>query len=470
MRRLSILLLAPVALLAQEALRFGQDLQLFVDDYLIESLHGVSLRLHEPRPAGTAIAFDQPWEGNVSAYVTVFRDGEKVRMYYRGVNDPAYMAPSALKPGETIHPKNSEVICYAESPDGITWTKPKLGIFDFRGSKANNILMAGDARHNFAPFKDGNPAAPAEARYKGVGGGPHLWAYQSADGIHWKKMREEPVITDGAFDSLNVAFWDERRGEYVAIYRDFLQGIRTIKCARSKDFLNWTKGEWADYGKAPAEHLYTNAAQPYFRAPQIYLAFPKRYVPYRTGHPGVETGVSEAVFMSSRDGVRWHRFLEAFIRPGRDPRDWVHRNRMVATGIVPTAEDELSLYVSRHYNFPSAFLERVTLRTDGFVSVHGDYHGGHFTTKPLYIEGSQMVLNYATSAVGSIRWEILDLNGNPLAGYGRDETRLLSGDQIAETIRLERARPQPERRLGARPVRLRFHLKDADLYSLRFIE
>jgi len=470
MRRLSILLLAPAVLLAQEALRFGQDLQLFVDDYLIESLHGVRLRLHEPRPAGTAIAFDQPWEGNVSAYVTVFRDGEKVRMYYRGVNDPAYVKPSALKPGETIHPKNSEVICYAESPDGIQWTKPKLGIFEFRGSKANNILMAGEARHNFAPFKDGNPAAAPEARYKGVGGSRQLWAYQSADGIHWKKMREEPVITDGAFDSLNVAFWDERRGEYVAIYRDFLQAIRTIKCARSKDFLHWTKGEWADYGKAPAEHLYTNATQPYFRAPQIYLAFPKRYVPYRAGHPGVETGVSEAVFMSSRDGVRWHRFLEAFIRPGRDPRDWVHRNRMVATGILPTAEDELSLYVSRHYNFPSAFLERVTLRTDGFVSVHGDYGGGHFTTKPLYIEGHQMVLNYATSAAGSIRWEILDLNGNPLAGYGRDETRLLSGDQIAETIPLERPRAQPERRLGARPVRLRFYLKDADLYSLRFTE
>ena len=65
--------------------------------------------------------------------------------------------------------------------------------------------------------------------------------------------------------------------------------------------------------------LYTNATQPYFRAPQIYLAFPKRYVPSRFVNQGVtDGGVSEAVFMSSRDGVHWNRFLEAFIRPGRE--------------------------------------------------------------------------------------------------------------------------------------------------------
>ncbi len=470
MWRPSLLLFFPVFLAAQSPLRFGSDLQLFVDDYLIESMKGTRLWLHHPIPAGKAIAFDEPWEGNVSAYVTVFRDGPKVRMYYRGVNDPAYVKASALQPGEMKHAKNDEVVCYAESPDGIAWTKPKLGIFDFRGSKANNILMAGDARHNFAPFKDPNPAAPPAARYKGLGGARKLWAYQSADGIHWTKTREEPVITDGAFDSQNLAFWDSKRGEYVAIYRDFLQGVRTIKCARSKDFLTWTAGEWADYGKAPAEQLYTNATQPYFRAPQIYLAFPKRYVPSRFVNQGVtDRGVSEAVFMTSRDGVHWNRFLEAFIRPGRDPRDWVHRNRMTAAGLIPTAEDEISLYVSRHYNFPSAYLERLTIRTDGFVSLHADYSGGTMTTRPFFIEGNRMALNYATSAAGSIRWEILDINGNPLSGFSTEETKLLCGDQIAEVIELQRRRTG-ERGLGSRPVRLRFHLKDADLYSLQFLE
>ena len=226
------------------------------------------------------------------------------------------------------------------------------------------------------------------------------------------------MITDGAFDSLNVAFWDSRRQCYVAIYREFVQGVRTLKGATSRDFLSWTPGKLADYGNAPAEHLYTNATQPYFRAPQIYLAFPKRFVPWRKPFDDVPMpGISEAVFMSSRDGVHWdRRFLEAFVRPGRDRRDWVHRTHMPATGIVQTAPDELSIWVSRHYNFPDAWLERMTLRPDGFVSLHAGYHGGEALTKPIILEGDQIAFNYATSAVGSIRFEIQDLNGHPLPG------------------------------------------------------
>lgn len=161
---------------------------------------------------------------------------------------------------------------------------------------------------------------------------------------------------------------------------------------------------------APSEHLYANAAPPYFRAPQLYLAFPKRFLPDRKSGEDVPTaGLSDAVFMSSRDGVRWdRRFLEAFVRPGRDPRDWVHRNRMVAAGVLPTGPDEISIYVSRHYTYPSAHLERMTLRTDGFVSVHADYRGGELLTRPLLIEGSKLVLNYATSAAGSLEVEVLD--------------------------------------------------------------
>jgi len=399
----SILLCARV-LAGQQALKIGSGHQLFVDDYLIESMKGVSLKLHPPQPAGRAIAFDQPWEGNVSAYAKVFQDGDRYRLYYRGASDPAYVRPSALQPGEVVAPAHEQVACCAESRDGI----------------------------------------------------------------HWTKLRQEPIITDGAFDSLNLVFWDARRELYVAIYRDFLQGVRMLKCATSKDFLAWTRGQWADYGNAPAEHLYTSAATPYSRAPHIYLGFPKRFVPWRKAYDDVPgAGLSDAVFMTSRDGVRWdRRFLEAFVRPGRDRRDWVHRTRMVAAGVAPTAPDEISLYVSRHYNFPSAHLERMTLRTDGFVSVYADYRGGEFVTRPLAIEGSSLVLNYATSAAGSIRFEILDPNGHPLPGYGREQTKLLCGDHIADVIPLQSAKRRPGQGLEARPVRLRFLMQDADLYSL----
>ena len=452
-------------------LRIGNQLQLFVDDYLIEASDGVELKLQTPQPAGKAIAFDKPWEGNVSAYVSVFHDGDKYRMYYRGASAPSYARKSALKPGETLFPEHPNFTCYAESRDGIVWTKPSLGIQDFQGSRDNNIILSGEASENFGPFLDGNPNAPASERYKAVGGGGKgLMAFKSADGIHWEKMTEQRIITDGRFDSLNVVFWDSLRQEYVAIYRDFVQGVRSLKHATSKDFLHWTKGEWADYGDAPAEQLYTNATTPYFRAPQIYLAFPKRLVPWRRvfeDEPSHD-GVSEAVFMSSRDGVHWdRRFLEAFIRPGRDPLDWVHRTHMTATGILATAPDEVSIFVSRHYTYPSAFLERMTMRTDGFVSAHAGYAGGSFTTKPLFIEGNDLVLNYATSAVGNIRWEILDLHDNPLPGFGVEQTKLLSGDEIEHRIRLQNPKNTGDQALGSRPVKFRFFLKDADLYSLQ---
>jgi len=255
---------------------------LFVDGYLIDSMKGVSLRMHAPREESTAIVFDKPWEGNTSTYCTVIKDDDRYRLYYRGSSDPAYTPMPLLRPGETVVPKHEEVTCYAESKDGIVWTRPSLNLVEFQGSRKNNIILAETAVHNFAPFKDANPAAAPEARYKAVGGSGKLFAYQSADGVRWAKTRAEPVITDGAFDSLNVAFYDVVRKEYVAVYRDFRYGIRTVKFATSKDFLNWTPGTWADYGSAPLEQLYTNATTPYFRAPHIYLSFPKRFVEQRT--------------------------------------------------------------------------------------------------------------------------------------------------------------------------------------------
>jgi len=460
-----------------EALDIGSRLELFVDDYLIESMNGVQLRLHSPRSAGQVLAFDRPWEGNTSLYSTVFRDGDIYRLYYRGSSHPDYVVRPLMETGEEVVPSHPQVTCYAESRDGIHWERPSLGLYEFDGSRDNSIVWIGDGGHNFAPFKDGNPAAEPTQRYKALGGGP-LWAFRSVDGIRWEKIREEPVITDGAFDSLNVPFWDSVRQLYVAIYRDFANGVRTIKCATSKDFIHWTPGEWADYGDAPREHLYTNATTPYFRAPHIYVAFPKRYLPWRHQLPVPEgdEGLSDGVFMSSRDGIHWdRRFLEAFIRPGRDRRNWIHRSNMVSVGVMATAPEEMSIYVARHYTFPSAHLERMVLRTDGFVSVNTGYPGGELVTKPLVFQGDNLVLNFATSAAGSIRVEIQDAQGNPLPGFALEESPLIWGDEIEHTVRWERSHAKatsdkPLARIAGKPVRLRFVMRDADLYSLRFRE
>ena len=172
-------------------------LEPFVDDYLIDRLSGSArLVVQQPSPREVVLTADKPWEGNTSAYYTVLQDDDRFRMYYRGSHWNEAEKKAAHR----------EVTCYAESNDGIHWTKPELGLFEFDGSKQNNIVWDGPgmSTHCFTPFKDTNPKASRDARYKAltrVKGG--LQPLKSPDGIHWQPMSDAPVITKGAFDSQN---------------------------------------------------------------------------------------------------------------------------------------------------------------------------------------------------------------------------------------------------------------------------
>jgi hypothetical protein len=246
------------ALTAGEPVELGSRRELFVDSFLIDRLTGSSrLHLHKPVPREVVLVADQPWEGNTCAYFTIFQDGDRYRMYYRG----AHFDEQARR---ATHP---EVTCYAESKDGIHWQRPELNLFEFAGSKRNNIVWAGVGTHNFTPFKDSNPDCPASARYKalGVGSGKYkrgLYAFQSSDGTHWQLLSEEPVITNGAFDSQNLAFWDTHARLYREYHRGFRNGVRDIMTGTSKDFRNWSQPQFLQYTGADSEHLYTNAIQP----------------------------------------------------------------------------------------------------------------------------------------------------------------------------------------------------------------
>ncbi|MDR3402567.1 MAG: hypothetical protein P4L99_08715 [Chthoniobacter sp.] len=239
----------------------GSQRELFVDDTLIERVTGsAELRLHHPEPREIALVHDAPWEGSGCVYHSVFRDGDRYRMYYR----TCQIDVSAKGVSLSAHP---QFLCYAESDDGIHWRKPELGLHDFKGSTANNIVIPSGKLGEVtvdagspAVFKDENPAAPPEARYKALlrsSGVKGLIAFQSADGLHWSPLQTEPVITAGAFDSQNLAFWDAARGEYRAYWRIFTAGVteatnwkpggyRAIRTATSTDFVHWsTKPTWS---------------------------------------------------------------------------------------------------------------------------------------------------------------------------------------------------------------------------------
>jgi len=459
-----VILLGTVSVaFADDPINLGSRLELMVDDYLVDTMTGAELKLHHPVPREIAIDHNEPWEGNICCGHTVFQDGDLYRMYYRGRHHDWEQKK------ETHH-----FGCYAESKDGIHWAKPKLGIVEFNGSKDNNIILDGIDKFNLAPFKDTNPNCAPEARYKAMTNGHGgMDAYKSPDGIHWTPMVEGHVITKGAFDSLNLAFWDELRGCYVEFHRHFRDGIRDIMTGTSDDFIHWTDPVWIEYPGAPPEHLYTNAIKPYYRAPHILMGFPKRFVPDRRGADHPFPGVSDAVLMTSRDGLNFRRWTEALIRPGPQKERWVNRNNYPAWGIVqtksalPGAADELSLYTTEgYYAGDSTQLRRHTIRMDGFVSLNAPMTGGEMVTKPLTFEGKELVLNFATSAAGSVRVEIQDEAGAPIDGFGLDECPEIFGDEIERVVTWKAGSAVGA--LTGRTVRLRWVLRDADVYSFRF--
>ena len=462
---LAVLLVALACSLAaaDDPVQIGSRLELFVDDFLIEKLTDAELVLHHPEAREVAMDHDCSWEGNLCCGHTVFQDGDLFRMYYRGRHHD-----------EKLNRETHWFGCYAESTDGVHWTRPELGLIEFQGSKKNNIILKGIDKFNLAPFKDLNPNCKPDERYKAMTNGHGgMDAYKSPDGIHWSPMVEGHVITKGAFDSLNLAFWDPLRGCYVEFHRGFRDGVRDIMTGTSTDFLHWTDPVWIDYSGSPPQHMYTNAIKPYYRAPHILMGFPKRFVPSRraTSHP--RSGVSDAVFMTSRDGLHFHRWDEALIRPGLQQERWVTRNNYPAWGLLvtkselPGAPEELSLYTTEgYYAGDSSRLRRHTIRVDGFVSVRAPLNGGQLVTKPITFEGSKLVLNFSTSAAGSIRVEIQDAEGKPLPGFTLDDSSEVFGDAIQRVVSWKGGADVAA--LAGKPIRLRFTLSDADLYSFRF--
>lgn len=435
----------------------GSRTEMFVDDWLIDGMKGLSMRLQPPIKREVVITFDKPWEGSASAYMTVFQDEKKVRLYYRG-HCPADLSAQ-------------QVTCYAESADGVHFTRPVLGLYDFDGSKDNNIVFRGLLSHNFSPFLDSNPNAKPDEKYKAVAGlstlGGGLCGLTSPDGIHWRQIGDKPLITDGVFDSLNVAFWDGVTKCYRLYSRYMAGGIRAIQSATSKDFVHWTAQQPNDYGTGvPLEQFYTNATTPCPGAAHIYLSFPKRFMEQRkkvAEHPDV--GVSDAMFMSSRDGVHWDRtFREAWVRPGLDRLNWTDRNNMPATGIVATSPDEFSMYISEHYDAADNRLRRMTIRRHGFASVHAGADECEFVTRPLTFTGKHLVLNYSTSAAGSVQVEIQNAAGEPIEGHALSDMAPLYGDELDAIVAWKTGSDLSS--LTGKPVRFRFVLKDADLFAL----
>ena len=447
----------------EKPIRINSRRELFVDRELVDSMKHVEFRLHAPQPLPLA---KSPLP---ISYTTVIKDGDRYRAYYRDYL-PGYSG--SLKSGNP-----GEITCYAESDNGHEWTFPDLDVVDVKSRRGRNVVLHEPPFcHNFTPFLDTRPGVAADQKYKGLAGlhgTGGQFAFVSADGIHWRKLNDKPVITykpaikgDFGFDSQNIAFWSEAEGKYVAYFRTYHTKhglLRTINRTTSTDFIHWSKSVPMQ-PNLPGEHLYTSQIQPYFRAPHIYIALPTRFAYNQLKGKKVKgnIGSTDILFMASRAGSNHfdRLFKKALIRPGLDKNAWNNRANYTALNVVPTGPAELSIY---HKN-----KHRYVLRTDGFVSVHAGYKTGELLTRPLIFKGSKLEVNYSTSIAGSLQVEIRDAAGKPVPGFRLRDCPPMIGDSIQAFLKWK-AGPDLSA-LAGKPVRLRFVLKDADLYSLCFYE
>lgn len=460
-----------------QSIEVHDQLQLFTDDYLIDRLSGDARKvLQKPEPTEVVFTADAPWEGNSSAYFSVFQHGDTYRMTYRG--SQATDETEVEKEGQIPKPEvKREVTCVAESRDGIHWARPALNRFSWEGSQNNNIVWMGtSAAHNFTAFKDENPAAIAEARYKAIGGKGGPRGFQSADGLHWSMIADKSLVSRGTFDSQNLAFWDAARNEYRMYWRINPKSVRGIRTATSGDFSKWENEADLTYpGKADPDgldyadkvQLYTNAILPYFRAPQLLIGFPTQFIQKGKQNPP-KFYQTQPLFMSSRDGVEFERWDEPII-PTTAPKDRDgNRGNYMAWGLLqlPGKPDEMSVYATEAGNDRGPTrIRRFAYRLDGFVSVRAGAEGGELLTKTLLSSGTELTLNYRAAPGGSVRVELQDGEGKPIQGFRLVDCQPLTGDSVNTVVKWK---GNPTLKTRPSGIKARFVLQDADLFSMKW--
>ena len=431
---------------------FGKCVELLTDEYLIENKEGLSFRYEKPEKLGMVIPFDQPWEKEGSLGLSCLDCGGKVMLYYRG-----------FPGGDKSDNDSMQTSCLAVSEDGVHFEKAKVDLIDYDGIKENNIVRMDINCHNFAPFLDTSPECRPEEKFKAIGGlmsTGGLRAWSSPDGINWKLMADDPVITDGIFDSMNMAFYDAAAGVYRAYFRtwsgDGYSGWRCISSAESKDFLHWGPTIPNEYpGIGICEHLYTNAARPIPDAEHMLISMPMRFMETRQliKDYAYSSGVSDMVLMTSRDGHVWDRPIkDGFIRAGLYSHEWSQRCFIAVGGVIPRG-DRFIFYTEQNYMWEDDGIFAYAVPRFRFMSLYADGKGGKLTTKELRFESDDIYLNFSTSAYGYVKVKIAGSDGSEIFLSGE-----LYGNELSRRLSVEG--------LSGKTGRMEIELCEADLYAI----
>ena len=450
----------------------------FVDDHLIATKSGVRRTIHPcrklPRPV---VEPEKPWEGGrVYVYGTVHYDAasKQYRMWYMS-------CPPAGKRDKALQRTSRALVLYATSRDGVHWVKPELGLYEYGGSKANNILYGLDSPSVLVDVSDPDPAR----RYKMLGRGRTKnqsggWGVRSADGLHWQDAPGNPGFKTS--DTLTLAF-DPKTREYLAFHKlgTKIRGYsrRTVHLRTSKDFRTWSPSKlvmapdekddaWAKRDPQRTE-FYNMSVFPY--AGQflglVTVFRLERHLKKTVAHQSAHDGPIHAQLVHSRDGRTWHRLDDRTPVIPNGPDDYDAGCILGVTNTPVICGDEMWLYYTAITTGHGGAMpaKRITIgraawRLDGLVSLDAGDQGGVVETVPVRMTGDRLVVN-ADAANGSLTVELLDENGRPLAGYAAAECVPIRSDAVRHVVQWKgQARPETRR-----PVRLRFRLRGAKLYA-----
>ncbi len=501
------------------ALAIGSRKQLFIDHRFIESSEGIELVFNPPHQTGEKLVVaDAPWEEgwHIGSYNSVLKeegpDGWRIRLWYD------------IREGNGMLGEGMLAVAYAESDDGIRFTKPVQGLVEWNGSKENNLVFPTDLSKMLvgggSVFRDENPRTPHAERYKSWSklyrtpgtrrGENRVW--YSADGLHWKLYDQELTGLREA-DTQPTWFWDARIGRYRGYSREWeeLDGERRTRMAghnESDNMLDWDsfsiifQADQQDLSMASDLEQHRRARNPtvenaprvpgapmdfygpgvfqYSEAPDVYFALLSAFYHWTMKDDGKAwPDTADVQLAVSRDGRSFQRLggRQPFLRLG--PEGSFYSKWLWACPRPVRVGDELWFYdagsnqdhsdrAGPSGHKPQAALTRAILRLDGFVSAAAAYTGGSLTTPPLIFDGSHLELNLDTSAGGSARVEMQDAPGKPLAGYRLGEADELNGNSVK--MRVSWRGGADVSALSGKPVKLHFKLRSYKLYAFQFVK
>jgi hypothetical protein len=505
---------------ASEVITLGPDRQLFVDNYLIEDMRGARAVLHEARKydSNPILKADRPWEKGVfinSGGPAVLYDREVARfkMWY-------FTYAAAYTKG--THLAESFVPSYATSADGEHWEKPDLGLVEYGGSTRNSILpwpsqIWNGSNNVIYDLHDPNPGRRYKSVYYGTpprirfDAGPEavfswdtrnqsaagLFVSFSPDGIHWDDYLGNPVLSSKMIhDTHSLLGWDERVQKYVGYFRPAFElveeRIRVIGRSESTDFIHWTEPSKQiilrpDSQDARGTEFYCMAAMSY-QGCYLGLVWVYHNDPHWPWPKGVSITDKElsphqqtldAQLVTSRDGIHWERSAKRdAIIPVGPPGSWDDGVVYPSTPVV--VGDEVWAYYGganmRHTGESlgsegqvvegvrkTAGVGLAKWRLDGFVSIDSEGGDGSLTTKPLSFSGDQLWLN-ADASKGSIAVEVLDERHQPVPGFTKAASVPLKTAAVRQRVLWSGNGPSLGT-LAGKPVRFKFHLQNAGLYS-----